>query len=127
ELLEKTKHEIEQDFQIRIAKLEKEGSERFEARAREILTTVVQRLGNHLESDVLSTTISLPSDDVKGKIIGKEGRNIKAFERETGVEVLIDDTPETVTLSSFDPVRREIARRSLERMIQDGRIQPAKI
>jgi ribonuclease Y len=76
---------------------------------------------------MMSTTITLPSDDLKGKIIGKEGRNIKAFERATGVEVIVDDTPNSITLSSYDPVRRAIARLALENLIQDGRIQPAKI
>jgi ribonuclease Y len=76
---------------------------------------------------VLSTTLTIPNDEIKGKIIGKEGRNIKAFERATGVEVIVDDTPGAITLSSFDPVRRQIARLALETLILDGRIQPAKI
>jgi len=87
----------------------------------------VHRLGNSVVSDVLATTISLPSDEIKGKIIGKEGRNIRAFERATGVDVIVDDTPGTITLSSYDPIRRQIARIALENLILDGRIQPAKI
>src|SRR3989344_4012543 len=86
------------------------GNERLEQRAKEILTTAVHRLGNSVVSDVLATTISLPSDEIKGKIIGKEGRNIRAFERATGVDVIVDDTPGTITLSSYDPMRRQIAR-----------------
>jgi ribonuclease Y len=78
-------------------------------------------------SDVLSSTVQLPNEDIKGKIIGKEGRNIRAFERATGVDVIVDDTPGTITLSSFDPVRRQVARIALENLIMDGRIQPAKI
>ena len=108
-------------------KLEISGNERLESRAKEILTTAVHRLGNSVVSDVLATTISLPSDDLKGKIIGKEGRNIRAFERATGVDVIVDDTPGTITLSSYDPIRRQIARIALENLILDGRIQPAKI
>jgi len=76
---------------------------------------------------MLTTTVSIPSDEIKGKIIGKEGRNIKAFERCTGVEVIVDDTPGSITISSFDPVRRQIAKTALEKLIADGRIQPAKI
>ena len=108
-------------------KLEIAGNERLEQRAKEILTTAVHRLGNSVVSDVLATTISLPSDEIKGKIIGKEGRNIRAFERATGVDVIVDDTPGTITLSSYDPMRRQIARIALENLILDGRIQPAKI
>ncbi|HRH22797.1 MAG TPA: ribonuclease Y, partial [Candidatus Paceibacterota bacterium] len=83
--------------------------------------------GNSVAADIFSTTIPITSDEVKGKIIGKEGRNIKAFERATGVEVIVDDTPGAITLSSFDPVRRQIARIALSELISDGRIQPAKI
>jgi ribonuclease Y len=84
-------------------------------------------MANSVSADMLTTTVTLPNDEIKGKIIGKEGRNIKAFERATGVEVIIDDTPGAITLSSFDPVRRQIAKTALERLIADGRIQPAKI
>jgi ribonuclease Y len=80
-----------------------------------------------VNAEVMSVSVALPSEDVKGKIIGKDGRNIKAFERATGVDVLIDDAPERITLSSFDPIRRQIAKRALESLIEDGRIQPAKI
>jgi ribonuclease Y len=117
----------EEDILIRMQKLEQQGEERLEKRAQEILTTSIQRLGNSVASDVMATTVQIPSDDIKGKIIGKEGRNIKAFERATGVEVIIDDTPGSITISSFNPVRRQIARVALEMLIADGRIQPAKI
>lgn len=127
ELLKHIEKEHEEDLVVRFQKLDRDGEERFERKAREILTTVIHRLGNNLESDVLSSTISIPSEDVKGKIIGREGRNIKAFERATGVEVVIDDTPEVVVLSSFDPVRRAIASVALQKLIADGRIQPARI
>ena len=127
ELLKSIEKQYEQDIEGRMRKLEISGNERLEKRAQEILTTAVHRLGNSVVSDVLATTISLPNDEIKGKIIGKEGRNIRAFERATGVDVIIDDTPGTITLSSYDPMRRQIARIALENLILDGRIQPAKI
>ena len=126
-LLKSIEKQYEQDIESRMRKLEISGNERLEKRAQEILTTAVHRLGNSVVSDVLATTISLPNDEIKGKIIGKEGRNIRAFERATGVDVIIDDTPGTITLSSYDPMRRQIARIALENLILDGRIQPAKI
>ena len=117
----------DEDLMMRAAKLEREGMERLERRAREILTTAIHRLGNSVASDTMATAITIPNDDLKGKIIGKEGRNIKAFERATGVEVIIDDTPGSILLSSYDPMRRAVARVALENLIIDGRIQPAKI
>ena len=127
ELVKSVEKQYESDLEGRMRKLELSGNERLEQRAKEILTTAVHRLGNSVVSDVLATTITLPSDEIKGKIIGKEGRNIRQFERSTGVDVIIDDTPGTITLSSFDPIRRQIARIALENLILDGRIQPAKI
>ncbi|MBI4087810.1 ribonuclease Y [Candidatus Kaiserbacteria bacterium] len=127
ELIRSVEKQYESDIEGRMRKLEIAGNERLEQRAKEILTTAVHRLGNSVVSDVLATTISLPSDEIKGKIIGKEGRNIRAFERATGVDVIVDDTPGTITLSSYDPIRRQIARIALENLILDGRIQPAKI
>ena len=127
ELIASIEKQYENDIEGRMRKLEIAGNERLEQRAKEILTTAVHRLGNSVVSDVLATTISLPSDEIKGKIIGKEGRNIRAFERATGVDVIVDDTPGTITLSSYDPMRRQIARIALENLILDGRIQPAKI
>lgn len=127
ELLRLIEKQYESDLESRMRKLEIAGNERLEQRAREILTTAVHRLGNSVVSDVLATTITLPNDEIKGKIIGKEGRNIRQFERSTGVDVIIDDTPGTITLSSYDPIRRQIARIALENLILDGRIQPAKI
>ena len=115
------------DLLSRMQKLEQFGEEKLEERAKDILTTTIQRLGNAISPDVLSTHVPIASDDIKGKIIGKEGRNIKAFERITGVEVIVDDTPGAIIISSFDPVRRQVAKAALERLIADGRIQPAKI
>lgn len=119
--------EADEDLMMRVAKLERDGMEKLERRAKEILTTAIHRLGNSVASDTMATAVTIPSDEIKGKIIGKEGRNIKAFERASGVEVIIDDTPGSIVLSSFDPLRRAIARMALENLILDGRIQPAKI
>ena len=127
EILKSTEKKYEEDILSRIKKLEMFGEEKYEAKAKEILTTAIQRLGNSVASDVMSTIVNIPSDEVKGKIIGKEGKNIKAFERATGVEVIVDDTPGAITISSFDPVRRQVARVALENLLIDGRIQPVKI
>lgn len=127
ELLKEIEREYAEDFMVRTTKLEREGLERLERRAREILTTAIHRLGNSVAADTMATATTIPNEDIKGKIIGKEGRNIKAFERATGVEVIIDDTPGSIVLSSFDPIRRAVARVALENLILDGRIQPAKI
>ncbi|MCR4279378.1 MAG: ribonuclease Y [Candidatus Zambryskibacteria bacterium] len=127
ELLKIVERDFEEDIMVRMQKLENQGAEKLERRAKEILSTAIQRMAVAISGEVMSTTIPLPSDDLKGKIIGKEGRNIKAFERATGVEVIVDDTPNSITLSSFDPVRRAVAKVALEDLIADGRIQPAKI
>jgi len=127
ELIQVAKKNHEEDILVRLQKLEIDGKERLENKAREILTASIHRLGNAVTNDVMATSVPLPSDDIKGKIIGKEGRNIRAFERATGVDVLVDDTPGMITLSSFDPVRRQIARVALENLLVDQRIQPVKI
>lgn len=126
-LLSSMETKYEEDLVVRMRKLELNAGENLERKAKEILTTSIQRLANSVSPDIFTTSINIPSDEIKGKIIGKEGRNIKAFERETGVEVIIDDTPGTITISCFDPVRRAIARLALENLIIDGRIQPVKI
>jgi len=117
----------EQDFMMRMKKLENQGEEMLEDKAKDILAVSIQRLASSVASDFMSSTVEIPSDDVKGKIIGKEGRNIKAFERATGVEVLVDDTPGAITISSFDPIRRHVAGIALRELIKDGRVQPARI
>lgn len=117
----------EEDLLVRMRKMETTSEDKLEARAKAILTSVIQRLANSTVPEVMSTTVEIPSDDMKGKIIGKEGRNIRAFEKATGVEVIVDDTPGSIVLSSFDPVRRQIAKVALQNLLQDGRIQPAKI
>jgi ribonuclease Y len=117
----------EESVLARLQKLEASGRERLEEKARNILTAVIHRLGSAVNAEVTTLSVQIPSEEMKGKIIGKEGRNIKAFERATGVDVLIDDAPDKITLSSFDPLRRHVAKVALEKLIQDGRIQPAKI
>jgi ribonuclease Y len=127
QLIDSVEKQYAQDLEIRMHKLEIAGDEKLEQKANDILVTAVHRLGNSVVGDVLATTVQIPNDDIKGKIIGKEGRNIRAFERATGVDVIVDDTPGTITLSCYDPMRRQIARIALENLILDGRIQPAKI
>jgi len=127
ELLQRIEKDYEKDILDRIRKLEREGEDRFEEKAKEILATAIQRCTISQAQELTTATISLPSDDLKGKIIGKEGRNIKTLEKLTGVEIIVDDTPEAVVISAFDPVRRQIAKLALEKLIADGRIQPARI
>ncbi|OGF82430.1 ribonuclease Y [Candidatus Giovannonibacteria bacterium RIFCSPLOWO2_01_FULL_46_13] len=126
-LLDSVEKKYETDVLARIQKVEIFGQDKLEQKARDILATVIQRIASSTASDVTTTSVNIPSDDIKGKIIGKEGRNIRALERAAGVEVIVDDTPGSVIISSFDPVRRQIARIALENLILDGRIQPAKI
>lgn len=111
----------------KIKKLDREGNEAIERRARELLISAVQRYAQSQIADATTTAVSLPSDEIKGRIIGKEGRNIKAIERLTGVDIIIDETPETLIISGFDPIRRHIARLTIEKLIADGRIHPARI
>ncbi len=127
ELMRVIQQQSEEDFMVRMQKLESQGAEKLLVRAQEILSTTIQRLASSLPDEVMATSVTLPSDELKGKIIGKEGRNIKAFERATGVEVIVDDTPNTIIISSFDSVRRAVAKLALDNLITDGRIQPAKI
>lgn len=126
-LLQLTEEENRDTMAQRISKLEKEGRDDLEKRAKNIMTSVIQKYAGSHAAEVVTTTVAIPSDEVKGRIIGREGRNIKALERLTGVEVIVDDTPEAVVISGFDPVRREIARIALEKLIGDGRIHPTRI
>jgi ribonucrease Y len=111
----------------RLQKLETTSRRRLDEKARELLITTIHRLGSSVNAEVMTMSVPIPSEEMKGKVIGKEGRNIKAFERATGVDVIIDDAPDRITLSSFDPLRRYVAKVTLERLFEDGRIQPAKI
>jgi len=119
--------EAQRDAQILINKIEADAQAAGEKKARDIIITSIQRLATEVSGDVSISSVSLPNDEMKGRIIGREGRNIRTLETLTGVDIIIDDTPEAVVLSCFDPVRKEIAKVSLERLIQDGRIHPARI
>jgi len=127
ELLEKIEQEYQADIVGRIRKLEMRGSEQFDKRAKEILAQAIQGFALPQSQELTTSSITLPSEEIKGRIIGKEGRNIRVLEKMTGVELIVDETPETVIVSCFNPVRREIAKIALERLIKDGRIQPARI
>lgn len=126
-LMEKLQHEVEYDASTLIRRSVQEAEEIAEKRAKEIITDAIQRCASEHVAETTVCSVSLPSDDIKGRIIGREGRNIRTLESATGVEILIDDTPNAVVISGFDPVRREIARRTLERLIADGRIHPTRI
>lgn len=126
-MLSKVQEEYAEDLYHQMRRLDDENREKLDAKARELLTLAIQRYaGSHI-ADATTTVVSLPSDDLKGKIIGKEGRNIKTLERMCGVDIIIDDTPGTMVISGFDPIRRQIAKLALDRLIADGRIHPTKI
>jgi ribonuclease Y len=127
ELLKDIEKKYEEDILVRIQKLENSNEEKLDRRAKDILATSIQRLASSTASELMTTVVSIPNNEIKGKIIGKEGRNIRAFERASGVELIVDDTPGSIVISSFDPIRRQVARLALENLILDGRIQPAKI
>ncbi len=118
---------LEESLLARIQKLEAHGKAQLEEKARGILLSTIHRLATNVNADVMTLSIPISSEEVKGKIIGKEGRNIKAFERATGVDVIIDDAPDKISISSFDPIRKHTAKIALEWLIEDGRIQPTKI
>ncbi|MEX1063788.1 MAG: ribonuclease Y [Candidatus Paceibacterota bacterium] len=126
-LFSNLEEEYSQDLLERMRKLDQSNKEELDRKARDILSVSIQRYaGSHI-ADAMTTVVALPSDEVKGKIIGKEGRNIKTIERLTGVDVIIDDTPEVLIISGFDPVRRQIAKLAIDKLIADGRIHPARI
>ncbi len=127
ELINAMTSDAKQASLLLIKKLEEEAKETAEKKARELVTMAVQRVAADQTSEISVSVVPLPNEEMKGRIIGREGRNIKTLETMTGVDFIIDDTPEAVTISAFDPVRREIARRSLEKLITDGRIHPGRI
>ncbi|MDR2808496.1 MAG: ribonuclease Y [Spirochaetaceae bacterium] len=126
-IIKNLENEARHDAQIVINKIEQEANLAGEKKARDILLTTIQRMATEITGEVTVATVTLPNDEMKGRIIGREGRNIRSLETETGVDIIIDDTPEAVVISCFDPVRREIAKIALERLILDGRIHPARI
>lgn len=126
-LFENIKEKYKDDLTIAVQKLVKERKEEIERKSVEIMTAAMQRLSRSHVAEVTTSIFNLENEDIKGKIIGREGRNIRALERETGVEFVIDESPNAIVISSFDPARREVARLALEKLVKDGRIQPAKI
>ncbi|MDE2030649.1 MAG: ribonuclease Y [Patescibacteria group bacterium] len=126
-LLKTIETRYEEDLLVRMQKMETANTEKLDRRAKDILAASINRLASSTASEMMTTSVEIPNDDIKGKIIGKEGRNIRAFEKSSGVELIIDETPGAIVISSFDPVRRQVARLALENLILDGRIQPAKI
>lgn len=126
-IVKQAEQEAKHDVAVKIKEIERQLKEDADSKAREIISLAIQRCASDHASEITVSTVSLPNDEMKGRIIGREGRNIRTLETLTGVDLIIDDTPEAITVSSFDPVRREVARLTLEKLIADGRIHPARI
>jgi ribonucrease Y len=126
-LMKNAQEQFQEDILVRIGKLEKEATETIEEKARDIMASTMQRLVSNYTTEITTTSVNIPSDEMKGRIIGREGRNIKVIEQLTGTEIIVDDTPNTITVSGFSPIRRHIAKKTLERLVLDGRIHPTKI
>ena len=126
-LIAQVETEVRHELAVKINELEAKAKDEADEKARNIISLAIQRLASEQVAETTVSTVALPNDDMKGRIIGREGRNIKSIEAITGVDIIIDDTPEAITVSCFDPVRREIARLALERLITDGRIHPSRI
>lgn len=126
-LIQQVEKEAQQDLARIMREIDNRAKETADEQARKIIALSIQRLASDQVSDMVVSVVPLPSDEMKGRIIGRNGRNIRAFEQAAGVDIVVDDTPEAVTVSSFDPVRREVARRALAKLITDGRIHPARI
>src|SRR6202453_760061 len=125
--MQMTERDVRGDLSGLVSKLQNEAREEAEEQAGLIITTAMERMASEVTAERTVTSVKLEDEEMKGRIIGKEGRNIQALQRATGVDILVDDTPGYVVLSSFDPVRREVARQSLEMLMKDGRIHPARI
>ena len=126
-LISSVENDVTHEMAQKVREVEAQYKEEADSRAREIIATAIQRCAADHASEITVSVVPLPNDEMKGRIIGREGRNIRSIETLTGCDLIIDDTPEAITLSSFDPVRREVARLALEKLIQDGRIHPARI
>lgn len=126
-LIKNVEEQNKEDLLIRLKKLEAEATESYEDKARDIMASTMQRLVSAYTPEITTTAVTLPSDEMKGRIIGREGRNIKVIEQLTGTEIIVDDTPNVITVSGFSPIRRHIAKKTLDRLILDGRIHPTKI
>jgi len=126
-LIKNTEEQIRDELLHRMRKLEDEADEQLEEKAKEMLTSVIERCAAPHTVETTTTAVSLPNEEMKGRIIGREGRNIKTIEQLTGVEIIIDDTPESILISAFNPVRRQLAKRTLEKLMSDGRIHPGRI
>ncbi len=122
--MQMTERDIKQDLAGLVAKEQKEIKHDIDEAAQALLLTAMERMSSEVTADRTVTALKLPDDDMKGRIIGKEGRNIQALQRATGVDIMVDDTPGMVVLSSFDPIRRQVARYALERLMKDGQNQP---
>lgn len=126
-LLDNTENSVKEELLSRVRKLERESSEEWERKARHYISIAMERCASSHAVETTTTVISIPSDDLKGRIIGREGRNIKAFEQLTGVEIVVDETPQTIVISGFSMIRRQIAKIALEKLVLDGRIHPGRI
>ena len=126
-LVAEMRNEAQKEASVIVKKIEDDAREEGEKKAREIIGQALQRCATETVSEMTVSVVALPNDEMKGRIIGREGRNIRAIEAVTGVELIVDDTPETITISGFDPIRREVARLSLEKLISDGRIHPTRV
>jgi len=126
-LFKNIEKESQEDLMARMNKLEKEADEKFEEKAKDIIASSMQRIVSSYVPEISTTNVDLPGDEMKGRVIGREGRNIRVIEQKAGVEIIVDDTPNVITISAFSPIRRQVAKRALDSLIKDGRIQPAKI